>query len=138
MPSDMSQTIEVRSLKIAGAVWYAKIEVSSATQTARTVIAYQPSIEHTAERRTSYMAVTSRLSPVLRAVRSGSGTVTGDRGDDATWNGTGSRSGSGARGATGSMARGSPARARSFVFFSSRRRHTRFDCDWSSDVCSSD
>src|SRR2546430_7549144 len=30
---------------------------------------------------------------------------------------------------------------RDFVFvffFSSRRRHTRFDCDWSSDVCSSD
>src|SRR2546430_9325406 len=27
--------------------------------------------------------------------------------------------------------------SRSF-FFSSRRRHTRFDCDWSSDVCSSD
>src|SRR2546430_11431367 len=27
----------------------------------------------------------------------------------------------------------------SVVFFcSSRRRHTRFDCDWSSDVCSSD
>src|SRR2546430_11339625 len=24
------------------------------------------------------------------------------------------------------------------VFFSSRRRHTIFDCDWSSDVCSSD
>src|SRR5256886_5556182 len=24
-----------------------------------------------------------------------------------------------------------------FFFFSSRRRHTRFDCDWSSDVCSS-
>src|SRR5256886_10425898 len=24
------------------------------------------------------------------------------------------------------------------VFLSSRRRHTRFDCDWSSDVCSSD
>src|SRR5579859_1938947 len=23
-------------------------------------------------------------------------------------------------------------------FFSSRRRHTSFDCDWSSDVCSSD
>src|SRR5882762_4662128 len=23
-------------------------------------------------------------------------------------------------------------------FFSSRRRHTRFQCDWSSDVCSSD
>src|SRR5256886_10411724 len=31
------------------------------------------------------------------------------------------------------------ARARYlFFFFSSRRRHTRFDCDWSSDVCSSD
>src|SRR5688572_14271732 len=29
------------------------------------------------------------------------------------------------------------ARVRGF-FFSSRRRHTRFDCDWSSDVCSSD
>src|SRR2546430_315528 len=25
-----------------------------------------------------------------------------------------------------------------FFFFSSRGRHTRFDCDWSSDVCSSD
>src|SRR2546430_11537813 len=24
------------------------------------------------------------------------------------------------------------------MFFSSRGRHTRFDCDWSSDVCSSD
>src|SRR2546430_7608101 len=24
-----------------------------------------------------------------------------------------------------------------YFFFSSRRRHTRFDCDWSSDVCSS-
>src|SRR2546430_2265449 len=24
------------------------------------------------------------------------------------------------------------------IFSSSRRRHTRFDCDWSSDVCSSD
>src|SRR2546430_9289433 len=33
-----------------------------------------------------------------------------------------------------------PASLRSccFFFFSSRRRHTRFDCDWSSDVCSSD
>src|SRR2546430_8993375 len=33
-----------------------------------------------------------------------------------------------------------PAFARLFAvfFFSSRRRHTRFDCDWSSDVCSSD
>src|SRR2546430_9301231 len=28
--------------------------------------------------------------------------------------------------------------ARWCFFFSSRRRHTRFDCDWSSDVCSSD
>src|SRR2546430_3468058 len=28
--------------------------------------------------------------------------------------------------------------SRLHVFFSSRRRHTRFDCDWSSDVCSSD
>src|SRR5256886_7377668 len=27
---------------------------------------------------------------------------------------------------------------RCIFFFSSRRRHTRFDCDWSSDVCSSD
>src|SRR2546430_7569555 len=26
----------------------------------------------------------------------------------------------------------------SVFFFSSRRRHTRFDCDWSSDVCSSE
>src|SRR2546430_10766982 len=24
------------------------------------------------------------------------------------------------------------------LLFASRRRHTRFDCDWSSDVCSSD
>src|SRR2546427_2476180 len=34
-----------------------------------------------------------------------------------------------------------PARERLWgfsFFFSSRRRHTRFDCDWSSDVCSSD
>src|SRR2546430_10852982 len=30
------------------------------------------------------------------------------------------------------------SRALSCFFFSSRRRHTRFDCDWSSDVCSSD
>src|SRR2546430_2960943 len=28
--------------------------------------------------------------------------------------------------------------SRMMFFFSSRRRHTRFDCDWSSDVCSSD
>src|SRR5688572_33436964 len=25
-----------------------------------------------------------------------------------------------------------------YFFFSSRRRHTSFDCDWSSDVCSAD
>src|SRR2546430_12146734 len=29
-------------------------------------------------------------------------------------------------------------RGRGEVYLSSRRRHTRFDCDWSSDVCSSD
>src|SRR2546430_5407873 len=29
-------------------------------------------------------------------------------------------------------------RSKASFFFSSRRRHTRFDCDWSSDVCSSD
>src|SRR5256886_520655 len=33
---------------------------------------------------------------------------------------------------------GEGVRVLSFIFFSSRRRHTRFDCDWSSDVCSSD
>src|SRR2546430_11434738 len=31
-----------------------------------------------------------------------------------------------------------PGTPRRSIFFSSRRRHTRFDCDWSSDVCSSD
>src|SRR6266487_5217722 len=31
-----------------------------------------------------------------------------------------------------------PKRERSFFFFSSRRRHTRWTGDWSSDVCSSD
>src|SRR5689334_20309192 len=31
-----------------------------------------------------------------------------------------------------------PARAAVSSFFSSRRRHTRWNCDWSSDVCSSD
>src|SRR2546430_9940606 len=30
------------------------------------------------------------------------------------------------------------ASSHDLFFFSSRRRHTRFDCDWSSDVCSSD
>src|SRR2546430_5092573 len=33
---------------------------------------------------------------------------------------------------------GEPTVRPDFMFFSSRRRHTRFDCDWSSDVCSSD
>src|SRR2546430_4171043 len=33
---------------------------------------------------------------------------------------------------------GSPLAILMSFFFSSRRRHTRFDCDWSSDVCSSD
>src|SRR5256886_10964398 len=36
------------------------------------------------------------------------------------------------------MALPSSGRPALFFFFSSRRRHTRFDCDWSSDVCSSD
>src|SRR6266571_7845001 len=31
-----------------------------------------------------------------------------------------------------------PFREILFFFFSSRRRHTRLTCDWSSDVCSSD
>src|SRR5260370_5873579 len=31
-----------------------------------------------------------------------------------------------------------PVRRLYICFFSSRRRHTRFKCDWSSDVCSSD
>src|SRR5260370_3673212 len=31
-----------------------------------------------------------------------------------------------------------PTSSNDFFFFSSRRRHTRFKCDWSSDVCSSD
>src|SRR2546430_10384708 len=33
---------------------------------------------------------------------------------------------------------GTNRRLHTYFFFSSRRRHTRFDCDWSSDVCSSD
>src|SRR2546430_4524783 len=36
------------------------------------------------------------------------------------------------------MGRSSGPLSSSLFFFSSRRRHTRFDCDWSSDVCSSD
>src|SRR5256886_10444905 len=39
---------------------------------------------------------------------------------------------------TASHARRAVARQVVMFFFSSRRRHTRFDCDWSSDVCSSD
>src|SRR2546430_11464531 len=31
-----------------------------------------------------------------------------------------------------------PLSYRLLFLISSRRRHTRFDCDWSSDVCSSD
>src|SRR2546427_520279 len=34
--------------------------------------------------------------------------------------------------------RGAASKSGLFFFFSSRRRHTIFDCDWSSDVCSSD
>src|SRR5689334_23436852 len=36
------------------------------------------------------------------------------------------------------MSGGRSAHARRRFFFSSRRRHTRWNCDWSSDVCSSD
>src|SRR2546430_11136155 len=36
------------------------------------------------------------------------------------------------------MAAGAAADVSHVFFVSSRRRHTRFDCDWSSDVCSSD
>src|SRR6266480_1424255 len=32
----------------------------------------------------------------------------------------------------------SPEISTGYFFFSSRRRHTRLTCDWSSDVCSSD
>src|SRR5256886_9263698 len=41
------------------------------------------------------------------------------------------------RSSIGKHSRGRRKRPSRF-FFSSRRRHTRFDCDWSSDVCSSD
>src|SRR5256886_8960366 len=47
----------------------------------------------------------------------------------------------GGSGVTRSRVRGLGGGDRGFslyFFFSSRRRHTRFDCDWSSDVCSSD
>src|SRR2546430_11988311 len=39
---------------------------------------------------------------------------------------------------SGNRVRGAQGTILGFFFFSSRRRHTRFDCDWSSDVCSSD
>src|SRR2546427_11182933 len=45
--------------------------------------------------------------------------------------------GHGISGKSGVLWRGGDSGGRRF-FFSSRRRHTRFDCDWSSDVCSSD
>src|SRR5256886_13590232 len=38
----------------------------------------------------------------------------------------------------GDGSRGRRASPSLFFFYASRRRHTRFDCDWSSDVCSSD
>src|SRR5256886_8664131 len=38
----------------------------------------------------------------------------------------------------GSFPRGTGIPPSLGCFFSSRRRHTRFHCDWSSDVCSSD
>src|SRR2546430_5029242 len=42
-------------------------------------------------------------------------------------------------GSVASSKRGSGSSAcAASLFFSSRRRHTIFDCDWSSDVCSSD
>src|SRR2546430_2916758 len=39
---------------------------------------------------------------------------------------------------TGNQGGGGSSRSDLHFFFSSRRRHTRVDCDWSSDVCSSD
>src|SRR5256886_12115724 len=41
-------------------------------------------------------------------------------------------------GKAGRLLPGEKLRDDGCFFFSSRRRHTRFDCDWSSDVCSSD
>src|SRR5207302_2391331 len=42
------------------------------------------------------------------------------------------------QGPIGSLLADYPSRANRCFFFSSRRRHTRFSRDWSSDVCSSD
>src|SRR2546430_1923110 len=39
---------------------------------------------------------------------------------------------------SGAMAKAGKGLLEGSLFVSSRRRHTRFDCDWSSDVCSSD
>src|SRR5689334_13246731 len=36
------------------------------------------------------------------------------------------------------MPRGEGIGVSARIFFSSRRRHTKWNCDWSSDVCSSD
>src|SRR2546430_2413515 len=54
--------------------------------------------------------------------------------------GSGASSSLAARSSTGCSSRRAvrSTSGRSWCFFSSRRRHTRFDCDWSSDVCSSD
>src|SRR2546430_7091889 len=41
-------------------------------------------------------------------------------------------------GGAGELAALNPGTVEVCFFLSSRRRHTRFDCDWSSDVCSSD
>src|SRR2546430_5820236 len=46
--------------------------------------------------------------------------------------------GGGVLGRRGGLGRDDALRPVVYFFFSSRRRHTRFDCDWSSDVCSSD
>src|SRR5690242_9829503 len=52
-----------------------------------------------------------------------------------------SKSGTAARERSASHGRAAgrtKARSTDFFFFSSRRRHTRLTCDWSSDVCSSE
>src|SRR5256886_13692059 len=67
------------------------------------------------------------------APRGGSGKVGGEAAGHREGGSNASRHS--ARGTVGPRV---PRRLKSEVFFSSRRRHTRFDCDWSSDVCSSD